>query len=269
MPPDIGLLGTTLNSSATVTTANADASTANNTVLLPVLVTGAYDPNDKLAQTSSGYSDELYYIDVDQWIDYTIRFQNTGTDTAFNIVITDTIATELDLATLIPGAASHTDELSIRGGNVLRYAFHNIQLPDSNVNEPRSHGFVKFRIRPSQPLVPGTAIENAANIYFDFNPPVITEPSVLTAEFSTGVIASATGRLVIFPNPADHLLFIQLPVEGDPMRLEIVAADGRVLWKGFATGARTAIAVADLPKGAYCIVAAPMAGAPLFARFIH
>ncbi|MBK9629215.1 MAG: hypothetical protein IPO56_16370 [Flavobacteriales bacterium] len=54
------------------------------------------------------------------------------------------------------------------------------------MNEPRSHGFVTFRIRPRTPVLPGTVIENIANIYFDFNPPVITEPSVLVAEFSTG-----------------------------------------------------------------------------------
>lgn len=73
--------------------------------------------------------------------------------------------------------------------------------PDSNVNEGDSHGQVSFRIRPHLPLLPGTVIENTANIYFDYNPPVITEPSVLTAEFSTSV-DMANG-------PTDHLVTIQ------------------------------------------------------------
>jgi hypothetical protein len=62
----------------------------------------------------------------------------------------------------------------------MKFYFPNILLPDSNINEPRSHGFVGFRIRPHLPLLPGDEITNIANIYFDFNPPVITEPSVLT-----------------------------------------------------------------------------------------
>ncbi|MBK8497764.1 MAG: T9SS type A sorting domain-containing protein [Flavobacteriales bacterium] len=229
VPPDIGLLGTTLNNSATVTTANADANTTNNTVLLPVLVTGAYDPNDKLAHTSSGYSDALYYIDVDQWIDYTIRFQNTGTDTAFNM-------------------------LSIRDGNVLRYAFNNVQLPDSNVNEPRSHGFVSLRIRPSQPLVPGTTIENTANIYFDFNPPVITEPSVLTAEFSTDVSELMEDPLVLRPNPASDLLTVMMGGHGSAGgQLRIMTMDGRAVLQKRVVGPNIVLDVTELSSGPYVL----------------
>ncbi len=191
VPPDIGLLGTDLHFNATLTTGNVDVLPDNNAAALTTVVTGSYDPNDKTARTST-QSSERYLIDTDEWIDYTIRFQNTGTDTAFNVVITDTIPAQLDLATFEPGAASHANSLSIRDGNVLRWAFHDIQLPDSNVNEPRSHGFVSFRIKPRLPLLPGEVLSNIANIYFDFNPPVITEPSVLVAEFSTGVAASGT-----------------------------------------------------------------------------
>jgi uncharacterized repeat protein (TIGR01451 family) len=78
---------------------------ANNTANHVVTVTGSYDPNEKVARTSSGSSATSYYIDQDEWIDYVLRFQNTGTDTAFNVVVTDTIAAELDLATFIQGAA--------------------------------------------------------------------------------------------------------------------------------------------------------------------
>ena len=53
-------------------------------------------------------------------------------------------------------------------------------------NEAASHGFVSSGSSLCR-SPPGTVIENIANIYFDFNDPVITEPSVLVAEFSTGV----------------------------------------------------------------------------------
>lgn len=226
VPSDISLLGTTLNNAAVLTTANSDADLSNNTVPLPVMVTGSFDPNEKVATTSSGSSASLYYVDLDEWIDYTIHFQNTGTDTAFNVVVTDTMPQELDLATLEVRAASHAYSVSITDGHVLRWAFDNIQLPDSNVNELKSHGFVSFRIRPSQPLLSGTVIANTANIYFDFNAPVITEPCVLTTEIGTGITTHAGHSLRLAPNPVSDVL-VAMDVDDAQGVAEVLAADGR------------------------------------------
>jgi hypothetical protein len=178
VPPDVGLLGTALIATASVVSVNTDVDLGNNSASVTRIVTGAYDPNDKLATTSLG-STTSWLLDEDEWIDYTIRFQNTGTDTAFNVVITDTLPANLDPSTLIVGAATHAFNWELRSAGTLKFIFPNIQLPDSNVNEPRSHGHVCFRIKPSEGLAVGNDITNIANIYFDFNPPVITEPSVL------------------------------------------------------------------------------------------
>lgn len=266
VPPDIGLLGTDLNFSANFSTGNSDAMPANNTAALTTAVTGSYDPNAKTARTSSAWSSDLYYIDVDEWVDYTIRFQNTGTDTAFNVVITDTIGPELDLGTFEAGALSHPHSLSIRDGNVLRWAFYNIQLPDSNANEPGSHGFVSFRIKPRSPLTAGTVIENTANIFFDFNPPVITEPSVLVAEFSTGAQEEEQGHILVLPNPvSDH---ITVSAEGMIEAIRIIAADGR---EALARSVRTSSANVDvlqLRAGAYLLIVTFTDGTEARERFI-
>jgi len=188
VPPDVGLLGYQLVATASVSTANTDGNLANNTVTVLRTITGAYDPNDKLAYTSSGNTD-VWQINEDEWIDYTIRFQNTGTDTAFHVLITDTLPAILDPGSIEIGASSHNFTWQLRDAGTLKFYFMNILLPDSNINEPLSHGFVGFRIRPRLPLLPGDEIENIANIYFDFNPPVITEPSVLTVPLP-GVLVS-------------------------------------------------------------------------------
>ena len=188
VPPDVGLLGNTLSTTAQITTTNADGNLANNSASSNQVVTGSYDPNDKLARTSTG-STSVWQLNEDQWIDYTIRFQNTGTDTAFNVIITDTLPPNLDAGSILWGAASHSSTRQVLGGGVVKYIFPNILLPDSNINEPRSHGFVGFRIRPRLPLLPGNEIENIANIYFDFNPPIITEPSVLTVPLPGVLVA--------------------------------------------------------------------------------
>lgn len=136
---------------------------------------GSFDPNDK-----TGYPkglDPNNFIDTSTTLNYKIRFQNTGTDTAFLVVIRDTLSQFLDPATIKMGAASHLYSWEILGNNTLQVVFENIMLADSNINEVGSHGFVKFKIDQQPNLDSGTSIENKAAIYFDFNEPVITNTS--------------------------------------------------------------------------------------------
>ncbi|MBL7938538.1 MAG: T9SS type A sorting domain-containing protein [Flavobacteriales bacterium] len=266
VPPDIGLLGQVLASSATVTVSGAETDLSNNTALHTVTVTGSYDPNDKTVRTTTG-AEGLYVIDGDDRLDYTIRFQNTGTDTAFFVVITDTLQATLDPATFQLGAASHPMTMLMRD-NVLKFMFANILLPDSNTNEPRSHGFVTYSIEPHRPILPGTEIENIANIFFDYNPPVITEPSVLTAEFSTGVQARAQGQeaMRLLPNPVNDEL--RISANGGVASLRIIASDGREVLTRSVRAANTSIAVGKLQPGAYVLIATFTDGTEARERFI-
>lgn|GEM_PF-1112222 len=133
---------------------------------------GAYDPNDKRAEPT-GHGPE-HYIEVGDDLEYHIRFQNTGTDTAFTVAIRDTISQYLDASSIVPGCSSHSYDFQIVGSNILKFTFNNILLVDSTTNEPASHGFVKFRISQIDSLPLGTIIFNNAAIYFDFNEPIIT-----------------------------------------------------------------------------------------------
>ncbi len=135
-------------------------------------IIGSYDPNDKQAEPK-GYGTE-HYIEVGDDLNYHIRFQNVGTDTAFTVVIRDTISEHLDISSLQQGTSSHPYHLDIINGNILKFTFDNILLVDSTTNELGSHGFVKFKISQVQNLALGTMIHNSAAIYFDFNEPVIT-----------------------------------------------------------------------------------------------
>jgi len=269
VPADPGLIGTVLQTTATVSSVGTDADLSNNTGTNNRTITGSYDPNDKLARTSTGASDELYYIDQDEWIDYVIRFQNTGTDTAFNILITDTLASTLDPATLHIGAASHPFTWELRDQGTLKFYFQNILLPDSNYSEPLSHGFVSFRIKPRLPLLPGTVIENTANIFFDFNEPVITEPSVLVAEFSTGVPDAFNGGDVdVFPNPTNGSVTVR-SLSGDMRSLALLAMDGRTVLAERLSGiSMTEIDLASIASGTYVVVITTGTGEQLRTRLI-
>jgi len=165
---------------------------------------GSFDPNDKQA-VPTGYGTE-HYIEAGDDLKYYIRFQNTGTDTAFTVVIRDTISEHLDIATLLHGASSHPYDLTIISGNVLKYTFNNILLPDSTTNEPLSHGFVKFKISQQPNLPLGTTINNTAAIYFDFNEPVITNETYheIGEDFIPVVVTS------IEPSPEHPLLTVNV-----------------------------------------------------------
>jgi uncharacterized repeat protein (TIGR01451 family) len=133
------------------------------------IVTGSFDPNDKQATpklTIQNVSDGGY-------IDYLVRFQNTGTDTAFNIVVTDTLSSLLNASSFQMIAASHPCKIT-QEADKLAFEFINILLPDSNVNEPKSHGFIRFRVKPVSTVPVNTLIPNEADIYFDYNAPVLT-----------------------------------------------------------------------------------------------
>ncbi len=134
--------------------------------------TGAYDPNDKQG-FPTGFGAK-HYIRPGTELEYLIRFQNTGTDTAFSVVIRDTLSEWLDPLTVRSGASSHPYRFELTGAGTLIFDFQNILLPDSNVNEAASHGFVQFRIRPRADVPLETDIFNNAAIYFDFNDPIIT-----------------------------------------------------------------------------------------------
>lgn len=144
---------------------------------------GSYDPNDKTGYPI-GYGNN-HYINPNTSINYRIRFQNTGTDTAIFINILDTISPYLDLSSLSMGAVSHPYNLTMMpntpsGEHVLRFEFDPIYLPDSNVNEPASHGFVHYSIAQLPNLPNGTIINNSASIYFDYNAPVQTNTTLHT-----------------------------------------------------------------------------------------
>ncbi|MFT3911963.1 MAG: SdrD B-like domain-containing protein [Ferruginibacter sp.] len=136
-------------------------------------IRGSFDPNDKSA-TPALTPEQVANGD---YISYNIRFQNTGTDTAFNVIITDTLSSFLQASSLKVVNASHPCKTTVQG-NVVVFEFLNILLPDSNVNEMKSHGFISFKIKPQSNVVLNTSIPNYAAIYFDYNLPVNTNTAV-------------------------------------------------------------------------------------------
>lgn len=139
-------------------------------------------------------------------MDYQINFQNTGNDTASYIIIRDTISSYLDISSIIDGPSSHPHTFNVYGQGIAEWVFDPIALPDSNVDEAGSHGFVKYKIKQNEGNLYGTVIENSAAIYFDYNTPVITNVTVNTVcELPTSSFTNVTsGDSVYFINQSTN-----------------------------------------------------------------
>ena len=192
-----------------------DEQPANNQKQYCFPVINGYDPNDKQVYPQ-GVCPEHYTLH-DQRLTYKIRFQNTGNADAINIHIIDTISPFLDLTTANIISRSHDMYTEVLPGNVLRFNFDNIHLPDSTSNEPESHGFVIFEISPLPGLADGTAIENTSEIYFDFNPAVVTNTvrnTMVSVIPECGVAVKEQEGIKpevrLFPNPTNGLLTLDL-----------------------------------------------------------
>jgi uncharacterized repeat protein (TIGR01451 family) len=162
----------------------------------------AFDPNDKQV-TPEGIFVPHYTLMSDT-LEYQIRFQNTGTDTAFNVVVLDTLDAQLDLNSFEILGSSHSVQTEIKNNGAVAFRFNNILLPDSNVNEPLSHGYVRYKIRPLSGLPDTTVITNTAHIFFDFNPDVVTNSTLNTLVYilPTGINEiNSLGAVLFFPNP--------------------------------------------------------------------
>ncbi len=170
-------IGTTITQSAQVNPVAGDTTPQNNYSITTDIVRASYDPNDKAASPGIGTEG---FITPEQQMHYRIRFQNTGTDTAFNVYVIDTLDARLDIHSIEMLSASHDYSLSIDDKRAMRWQFDNILLPDSGTNPTLSNGFIEFMIKPVAGLADQTEIPNFADIYFDFNVPVRTNTVLRT-----------------------------------------------------------------------------------------
>jgi uncharacterized repeat protein (TIGR01451 family) len=163
------------NSTATIFPIINDLVPADNADTLRQPLIASFDPNEK----DENHADTITTLQVSNqdYLTYTIRFQNTGTDTAFNVLVLDTLGNKVDLNSFQMLYSSNDYKLKIINSNILQWTFPNILLPDSNVNKSASHGFISYVIKPLKTLVPGDIINNTSSIYFDYNDPVQTNVS--------------------------------------------------------------------------------------------
>ncbi len=212
-----------------------------------------FDPNSKSVATSRSASLGYFAdnsIEATDTLMYRVDFQNVGTSMAHKVEIHDDLDTNfLDIRSLEIISGSHAFGYWVNG-NRLIVRFESIDLPDSTADEPNSHGFFRFRIRQKAGNPAGTVIANQAQIYFDFEPAVLTNVTHSTIPVLTTLPTAMDGGMHVRPNPGSERMLVSFDrdVEGECHLLDVT---GKLISRqSFASG-ECAIQTAHLPNGLY------------------
>jgi uncharacterized repeat protein (TIGR01451 family) len=245
-------LGSPVVSTAEITPITGDLVPEDNTVTTNDQVVGSYDPNDILVDPTAILIQQL----DDAILDYTIRFQNTGTDTAFTVAVENVLPPNVDLPSFEVIGTSHPVELTYYDfSRKMRFQFNNILLPDSNTNEALSHGYVRYRIKPLTTLAVGDSVLNTAGIFFDFNAPVITNTAVTTIITDTGAptLTSVTD-ITLHPNPTTGTVLLRTKDDLNGGEVLVRDALGRVVLRGRISATEQVLELSALSSGHYHVI---------------
>ncbi len=243
-------LGDLLTNSASITSSVTDIDTTNNESSLTQIIVGSYDPNDKAE--SHGEKIVRSTFTSNDYLFYTIRFENTGTAEAINIRITDELDAKLDENTIESITTSNKDYVLERVGKNLTWRFNGINLPPSTPNSTTiGHGSVVFKIKPKAGYAVGDIINNTANIYFDFNPAIVTNTwkTEFVNTLSTNDIVF--NDLKVYPNPTTNLLMINS--NSTIEKIEISSLEGKKIVSQKVNTNQHEVSLKELSKGVYFV----------------
>lgn len=237
--------GDVLNFTATIAGSLTDEIIADNSFSLPQIVVNSFDPNDKTCLEGNTITPDM----IGEYVHYTIRFENTGTFPAENIVVKDMIdATKFDIATLMPLSASH-DFITRINGNQVEFIFEDINLPYNNAT---NDGYIVFKIKTLPTLVLGDSFSNSASIYFDYNFPIVTDPAVTTFATLKADDFVFNAYFEIYPVPANDFLMISNKKNTDIHALEVYNMLGQLMLRS-SNPKETSVDVSNLTSGHYIL----------------
>lgn len=213
--------GDILNYTASVN-GQTDETPNDNIATLNQIVVNSYDPNDKTCLEGTTITPSM----VGEYVHYLIRFENNGTANAQNIVVKDMIdINKFDINTLIPIKGSHNFETRISSTNKVEFIFQNINLPFDDAN---NDGYVSFKIKTKPNLVVGNTFSNSANIYFDYNFPIVTNNYTTTIQNTLGLQENDfINNISVYPNPVKDIL--NFKTEQNILKVEVYDIAGRIL----------------------------------------
>jgi len=251
-----------LDFTAAIAFEGADETPLNNIYTFNQTVVGSFDPNDKTCVEGTTITPDM----VGGYVTYMIRFENTGTYMAENIVVKDMIdTTKFDVSTLMPLQSSHPYITRVTG-NKAEFFFENIMLPGTP-SEDR-HGFVAFKIKTLPTLSLNDSFSNTAEIYFDYNAPIVTNEAETTVALPlSNPDFDFKNFIALYPNPTGNTLNLDVKESLSVKNIAVYNMLGQQLISIVNAGNKLAIDVAGLAAGSYIIKVGTDKGASA-AKFI-
>ncbi|MEL0643111.1 BspA family leucine-rich repeat surface protein [Olleya sp. Ti.3.14] len=218
--------GDVINFTATVLPNITDYTPSDNIFNLEQIAVNAFDPNDKRVLQGN----TITIDQVDEYLDYIIRFQNTGSANATFVRIEDKLDVELDWSTFEVISSSHTYDVKITNGSEVEFLFSNINLPYQGIDDAGSNGFIVYKIKPKSTIAIGDFISGEADIYFDYNLPVATNTVTTEVVNNLGIKEYLNGNLImVFPNPTTHGIHIKTEDSVILKSVKLYNVQGRLL----------------------------------------
>jgi hypothetical protein len=227
VPADENLLGEQITSAVNYVSSSNDVNSENNTATLSEIIIGSYDPND----ITESHGPEILHTTFtnDDYLYYTVRFQNVGTASAINVTIDNALDVRLDKTTFEMLHSSHTNTV-VRVFDNLTWQFDNINLADSTNDEPNSHGYVHYKIKPLAGYSIGDIVPNTASIVFDFNSPIVT--NTFNSTFIENALSTQDNVLqnvAVYPNPTSD--FVMVTSQSSIAQIEVYSYVGHLVKK--------------------------------------
>ncbi|MFT5511829.1 MAG: hypothetical protein ACI8SE_000222 [Bacteroidia bacterium] len=212
------------------------------------LVVSAFDPNDKQC-------DKLELNTKEESLEYYVRFQNLGTDNARDIHIVDTIDSEIPIEFIQIHKNSHYEKYATSykvRGHAIVWSFKGIELPpNATSGDEESSGFIAYQCGMAEELTVGQIFSNKAYIYFDFQPPVITNTTESVVVSNGNQIENQSDEFLVYPNPAVQVVHVQskhLSIN----KVTVYSADGKQVIKAQTESElNTSVDIAHLQSGMY------------------
>lgn len=245
-PPNTNI-GDFLNTIVTIYPISGDNTPEDNILNLSQRVIGAYDPNDIVVLEG----EQILLEDIDKFLHYIIRFQNTGNASAINVNVKNILDNKLDWRTLQIESLSHQGRIEIKNGINVNFIFDDINLPDSTSNEPNSHGYIAYKIKPKSNVVLGDTFLNAADIFFDFNPPITTNTVSTTIVNTLSNENFKISDFLLYPNPTEE--FLNIDSKNKLNDIKIFDINGRILKSLYIDDTKIKINISNFKSGVYFI----------------
>ena len=220
----------------------SDVIPADNVFEFNQVVVGSFDPNDITCLEGSVVAPEH----IGEELHYMIRFENTGTFYAENIVVKmeiDPAKYEIESVRLLN--TSHHAQAVIKD-DVLEIFFNQINL------DAGGHGNILMAMKSDSLLAVGDSVHSKADIYFDFNYPIVTNDAVTAFQLMVNIEENSHYiQVEFYPNPTTD--YLNISSEARIQSVELYDVSGRLIRMNLVNDVAVRQDIAHLPNGVYIL----------------